>query len=113
MKLAVIGSRNFTNYQVVQQHLQTFVDQTTLVVSGGAKGADSLAEQWAKQNNIPTKIFYPDWNKHGRAAGPIRNKLIIQECDQVVAFWDGKSTGTAHSIGLCKSLGKQVQIHLI
>jgi hypothetical protein len=52
----------------------------------------------------------PDWAKHGRAAGPIRNKLIISDADYVIAFWDGKSTGTLSSINIAKGLNKPLTI---
>ena len=86
MKVAVIGSRTFNDYEEVKRSLSAI--NITLLVSGGAKGADTLGEQYAKENNIPTKIFLPDWNKHGKAAGFIRNTDIINEAELVVAFWD-------------------------
>jgi hypothetical protein len=82
----------------------------TRIVSGGAIGADSLAEDWGKQHDIPTLIFKPDWIKYGRSAGIIRNKDIIANADIVLAFWDGVSRGTKNSIDTAKSLGKPLQI---
>jgi len=110
MKLAVVGGRDFNNIALLEQTLNQYKDKITLVISGGAKGADTLAEQWAKSNNIIVKVFKPDWEKYGRSAGPRRNKLIIQECEECIAFWDGKSTGTANSIFICKKLNKKVDI---
>lgn len=110
MKLAVIGSRTFDNYEFLQENLKVFLSKVTLVVSGAAKGADLLGEKWAKNNNIETLIFPADWKKYGRRAGFIRNEDIIKSCDCVVAFWDGKSKGTAHSISLCKKLNKPFKI---
>jgi hypothetical protein len=108
MKVAVIGSRNFNNYSLVKETL-TKLD-ITLLVSGGALGADSLGEQYAKLNNIPTKIFYPDWKKFGRKAGFLRNTDIINESDMVVAFWDGTSKGTLDSIKKAEKLDKKILI---
>lgn len=111
MNIAVIGSRNFSDYNKLETILNNLKPNITKIISGGAKGADSLAEKWAKNNNIETKIFIPDWNKHGKAAGFIRNKLIIMDADEIVAFWDGKSKGTQNSINLAKEKG--IKIHLI
>lgn len=108
MKVAVIGSRSFNDYEEVKRTLSAI--NITLLVSGGAKGADTLGEQYAKENNIPTKIFYPDWEKHGKAAGMIRNTDIINEAELVVAFWDQKSNGTRDSIQKAEKAGKKILI---
>ena len=110
MKLAIIGSRNFNDYKLLCKSLEPYKSKITLVVSGGAKGADSLGEQWAKENNIEILIFLPDWNKFGKKAGFIRNEDIIKNCDCCIAFWDGESRGTAHSISLCENYNKPLKI---
>ena len=80
-------------------------------MSGGANGADKLGEKFAKDNNIETEIYLPDWNKFGKKAGYIRNKLIIENCDEVIAFWNGKSAGTKITIDIAKKLN--VSLHII
>ena len=110
MKLAIIGSRIFDDYKLLQETLEQHKSRITLVVSGAAKGADSLGEKWALENNIETLIFPADWNKHGKKAGFIRNEDIIKNCDCCIAFWDGISKGTKHSISLCKKYNKPYQI---
>ena len=110
MKIAIIGSRNFTNYKLLQEILEQYKPKITLVVSGAAKGADSLGEKWALENNIQTLIFPADWNQYGKRAGFIRNEDIIKNCDYCVAFWDGESKGTKHSLSLCKKYNKPVKI---
>ena len=110
MKLAIIGSRTFNDYALLQQSLETYRPKITLVVSGAARGADSLGEQWAKQNGIGTKVFPADWDKYGKRAGFIRNEDIIKNSDCVIAFWDGESRGTAHSISLCEKYNKPYKI---
>ena len=77
---------------------------------GGAKGADKLSEKWADDNNIDKDIYYPDWNKYGKKAGYIRNQSIIENSDRVIAFWDGSSKGTSHSINLAKKDDKPYKI---
>lgn len=71
MKVAVIGSRGFNNYNKVVETLSGLT--ITEIVSGGAVGADKLGERFANENNIPTKIFLPDWEKYGKSAGFKRN----------------------------------------
>lgn len=108
MKVAVIGSRTFNDYNEVKNVLSTI--KITLLVSGGAKGADSLGERYAKENNIETKIFYPDWGKNGRKAGFLRNTDIINEAELVIAFWDGQSKGTKDSLDKALKNNKKVLI---
>jgi hypothetical protein len=108
MKVAVIGSRSFNDYEKLKDTLSKI--NLSLIVSGGANGADKLGEQYANENNIPTKIFLPDWEKHGRAAGFLRNTDIINEAELVVAFWDQTSRGTKDSIDKAEKQGKKVMI---
>ena len=108
MKVAVIGSRTFNDYELLRQTLSKL--EITLVVSGGAKGADSLGEEYANANNIPTKIFLPDWDKYGKSAGMLRNSDIINEVEIVVAFWDGESKGCKDAIAKANKLNKKVLI---
>jgi hypothetical protein len=108
MKLAIVGSRTFNNYEVVKSALKDLT--ISEIVSGGAKGADSLAEQFAQENKIPIKVFKPDWEKYGRSAGMIRNKSIVDYADKVIAFWDGISKGTENSIGLARKQGKLLSV---
>jgi len=110
MKLAIIGSRTFDDYNLLQETLEQYKAKITLVVSGAAKGADLLGENWANSNNIKTLIFPANWEKYGKRAGFIRNEDIIKNCDCVIAFWDGKSKGTAHSISLCEKYDKPYKI---
>jgi hypothetical protein len=110
MKIAIIGGRSFGDYELVKSVLSDYLDKVTMVVSGGAKGADSFGEKWANENNIQTLIFKPDWNKYGKKAGHLRNTDIIDNCDMCIAFWDGKSTGTKDSIKKAKKMGKEILI---
>ena len=114
MKLAVVGSRNFNDYPLLKKYLDYIHSKQpiTHIISGGAKGADSLSEKWANENGIEKIIFYPNWNKFGKRAGFLRNESIINECNKCIAFWDGKSKGTKHSIDLCEKNNKKCKIIL-
>lgn len=108
MKYAVIGSRSFCDYAVFEKELNKY--DISEIISGGAKGTDQLAERYAHANSIPIHIFKPDWQQYGKGAGVIRNKEIINACDAVIAFWDGKSKGTQSSINFARNKGKPVFI---
>jgi predicted Rossmann fold nucleotide-binding protein DprA/Smf involved in DNA uptake len=109
MKLAVVGSRSFNDYDLLSSTISQLVD-VSCIVSGGAQGADSLGERYANENGIAFQVFLPDWKKHGRSAGIQRNLQILENSDAVVAFWDGKSKGTRHTIETARKMGKHVQV---
>ena len=110
LKIGVIGSRSFNNYKLLKDTLDKYKDDVFIIVSGGAKGADLLGEKWANENNIKKLIHKPNWEIHGKVAGFIRNELIVDDSDMIIAFWDGLSRGTEHSINLAKQKGKDVEI---
>ena len=109
MTYAIIGSRTFNDYSVVTEFLNGCHD-ITAIVSGGAAGADSFGEQYAIEHNIKYTIFRPDWVKFGKKAGYIRNADIINAADVVIAFWNGTSNGTKHSIDLARRKNKIVNV---
>ena len=109
-KVAIVGSRTFTDYTLLETILDKYKDKINVIVSGGAVGADSLGAKWATKNGIKTTIFKPDWNTYGKKAGYMRNMQIIEECDICIAFWDGESKGTKHSIGLCQQINKPYKV---
>lgn len=113
MKVAIIGSRGFNDYELLKSRLLEHVKVIECIISGGAKGADSLAERFAQEYNIPTKIFLPDWKQFGRSAGIVRNKEIVKEADLCFIFWDGESKGTKSVIDFCKKLNKDATVHII
>lgn len=113
MKIAVIGSRTFFDKDLLYSTLDKYRDKIELIVSGGAVGADSLAQDYAKDRGLPILIIYPEWYKSGefdKGAGFKRNIEIIKLSSHVVAFWDGKSNGTRHSLLVAKKEGKPVKL---
>ena len=109
LNLAVVGSRSFMDYDYMCEMLEWFTIRK--IISGGAKGADGLAKRYAQENGIGYKEFPADWDKHGKAAGYIRNKQIVNAADEIVAFWDGFSKGTKHTIDIAEEKGKPVHIY--
>jgi len=113
MRVAIIGSRGFKDYTTVIKAMKEFENihgVVESVVSGGAKGADALAERYAKDNRLPITVYPAEWERYGKKAGYIRNKLIVNDCDFVVAFWDGESTGTKSSLDYARETGKPVMV---
>lgn len=108
MKTAVIGSRNL----MVSDLEKYLPDNTTEIVSGGARGIDSCAKEYAVKNGLILTEFLPEYNKYGRSAPLKRNLLIINYADVVYAFWDGKSKGTKFVIDNCKKQGKKIHIFI-
>ena len=108
MKIAIIGSRT-----VIVKNLGEYISKNDELVSGGAKGVDSCAAEYAKANGMKITEFLPEYEKYGRAAPIVRNKKIVDYADKVIAFWDGTSKGTKHVIDQCKRLGKGVTVHVI
>lgn len=86
MKTAIIGSREFTDYNHLVECLNSHIVPITSIVSGGARGADALAERYARENNLPVQIFKPDYERFGRSAPLKRNIQILENCEQVIAF---------------------------
>lgn len=109
MKLIVAGSRHLTEKDIPKNVPQLVKDKwgetPKLIIHGGCRGPDVLI---SKQFSIPHKVFKPDWNKYGRAAGPIRNEQMAQEGTHLFIVWDGKSRGSASMIREMSKLNKPV-----
>jgi len=117
MKLAVVGSRTFSDYTFLGQVIDRLSIEKGLcistIVSGGARGVDSMAAIYAREHDIELLEFLPNYKKYGRRAPLLRNEEIISSSDVVLALWDGKSRGTSHSINIAKEMGKELFIERI
>jgi len=114
MNIAIVGGRDFSDYTLLKESLSAYISIYSgipdNIVSGGAKGADTLAAQFAAEMDIPLLVFKPDYQKYGRGATLVRNTQIIENADVVFAFWDGQSKGTKDSITKAKKLQKELHI---
>lgn len=113
----VVGSRTFDDFDRLESELDAALEGTAnvVIVSGGAKGADSLAEKYADKKGYEKAVFKANWKQYGRAAGPKRNEEMQQFISQFddrlcVAFWDGKSKGTASNFTLAKKYNNPLKI---
>lgn len=107
-RVAIVGSREFERLDLVQQAVRQ-LGRRVVIVSGGARGVDKTAERTAKRLGYPEpRIFRAAWKVHGKKAGFIRNKKIVAEADGVIAFWDGHSPGTQHTLELAEKAQKPI-----
>ncbi|MBQ8496640.1 MAG: DNA-processing protein DprA [Clostridia bacterium] len=114
MRVAIIGSRNI-EYDKMKERAYALLCRyipanATEIVSGGAVGIDTLAEIYAKQNGLPTKIFKPDYARYGKRAPLVRNDEIVSYAQYVLAVWDGSSHGTAYTVATCIQKGIPVKV---
>jgi hypothetical protein len=112
MKTIIAGSRQFVNANILYAGIGKTEWTITEVVSGGARGIDSLGERWAAANNIPVKLFLANWKVHGNSAGYKRNVEMANYAEALLAIWDGRSPGTAHMISIAKDKGLRIYVYL-
>ena len=106
VKLAIIGSRSITDVRIAD-YIPEGVDE---IVSGGAKGVDTLAKRYAIENFLKITEFLPQYELYGRAAPLRRNDQIAQYADEALVFWDGASVGTRYTVKAFDRLGKKVTL---
>lgn len=113
MKTIIAGSRNITDIRHVFSAARNCGWEITSVVSGCARGVDSLGEIWALRNNITVYPFPAEWGKYGKSAGYRRNHEMANNAEALIAIWDGVSMGTKHMIELAQELGLRVYVHRV
>jgi hypothetical protein len=113
LKVIIAGSRDFDDYELLKEKCDAILknQKDVEIVSGGARGADRLGERYAEDMGFPIKRFPADWDTHGRAAGMIRNADMATYGDALIAFWDGRSTGTSGMISLARK--KELKYRII
>lgn len=111
-RIIIAGGRDFNDYQLLLDSVCPILkgDHNIEIVSGCANGADKLGERFAESFGLTVIKFPANWNKHGRAAGPIRNLEMAKYADELIVFWDGKSSGTKNMINTATKLNLKVNI---
>lgn len=114
-KVIIAGSRGFSNYKLLKETCDKLLKEkkkthNVVVISGNAKGADSLGEKYSNDEDLDLEIFPADWKKFGKSAGFRRNEQMAEFADALIAFWDGKSRGTKHMIDTATEKGMNVKV---
>jgi len=112
MRLIIAGGRDFNDYDLLCDEVSRFIGNTSdvTIVSGLARGADTLGCKYAQEAGYHIDGFAAEWNKYGRGAGLKRNKLMAKNADSLIAFWDGNSRGTMHMIDYAHEKGLKVKV---
>lgn len=111
MKAIICGGRNFDDWEYLETTLNHALKwwKLTTIITGGARGADSMAHTWAVNNKLQTLVLKADWNGMGRAAGMIRNKKMLEQGPDIVIAFPG-GTGTENMITISRAAGVPVFI---
>ena len=104
-KVIIAGSRGFSNYKLLREQCNKFLREkrktsNIIIVSGNARGADTLGEKYAQDEGFTLEIYPAQWKKFGKRAGYRRNEQMAEVADALIAFWDGSSKGTKHMIDI-------------
>lgn len=105
-KIAIIGSRSFNDFDFLDKKVKELMPKQKcdfIIVSGGAKGTDTLAEKFADKYGYKLEVWRAKWHTHGKCAGYLRNHDIVRNANMVIAFWDGMNKGTRHTINIAKN----------
>lgn len=106
MKLLIAGSRNITDFDLTEHIPQ----ETTLIICGGAKGIDQIAEQYADQHRISKLVLRPEYARYGRSAPLKRNETMVNMADHILIVWDGCSRGTKYTAEYARKAGKSLTV---
>ena len=114
-KVVIAGGRDFNDFPRLCDVMDKLLERQIkvnkiIIISGGARGADTLGERYARLRNFGVIKMKADWSKDGKRAGFIRNKEMLNIADGVVCFWDGKSRGTEHMVNITKGSLKHLRI---
>jgi predicted Rossmann fold nucleotide-binding protein DprA/Smf involved in DNA uptake len=113
MKTIIAGSRIVTDYEIVKLAVEKSHINITTVISGGAKGVDSLAIKYAGESGLGLVVMPAEWNRYGKSAGFKRNEEMAKFGEALIAIWDGKSRGTEHMIFKARMAGLRVYVYRV
>lgn len=114
MRIIIAGSREYNNYEEAAKLIDKFIkdvnSSNVVIVSGGAKGADKIGEEYAARNDLDCVVYKANWGKYGKQAGIIRNGEMAKNADCLLAFWDGESRGTYNMVNTAKKRKLKVRV---
>ena len=114
-RVVIAGGRDYKNFDEAKRYIDACLSKirkknNIIIVSGGARGADTIGERYAKENGFKVEKYPADWKRYGRSAGPRRNKQMAEVSDYVICFWDEKSKGTKTMIDYAIKYDKPLKI---
>ena len=114
-RVIIAGSRSFNDYVLLREQCLSILQEKmrthrVIIVSGHARGADSLGERFANEFRLPFELHPAKWRLLGKAAGMVRNAEMAKCSDALIAFWDGESRGTRHMINFARKRGLEVSV---
>ena len=114
-KIIIAGGRDFMDYNLLKEKANKILQETKVthkivIISGCARGADTLGLRYASENAFDVEEYPADWNKYGKKAGYVRNVEMAENADALIAFWDGKSKGTKHMIDIATERNLPIRV---
>ena len=114
-RVIIAGSRSFNDYELLREQCLSILQEKmrthrVIIVSGHARGADSLGERFANEFRLPFELHPAKWRLLGKAAGMVRNAEMAKCSDALIAFWDGESRGTRHMISFARKIGLNLSV---
>lgn len=114
-KVIIAGSRGFSNYKLLREQCNKYLREkrktsNIIIVSGHARGADTLGERYAQDEGFALEVYPAQWKKLGKQAGYRRNEQMAEVADALIAFWDGESKGTKHMIDIMNNKGLPTKV---
>lgn len=109
MKLLIAGSRGITSFDLSPY----ITEEVDTILTGGAKGIDTIAEEYADSHGIKKTIIKPQYDRYGKGAPMVRNKELVNLCDKALIIWDGVSKGTKFTADFAKKMNKEVTVIII
>ena len=110
MRVIIAGSRTIVDPTILVSAIEASGFEISLVISGRARGPDTLGELWAQANNIPVEFYPAEWEKYGKSAGYVRNDAMPKVADAAIVLWDGKSAGSKNMIELMRRKNKPCHV---
>ena len=113
MRTIIAGSRDIVDYKFVSNIIRNSGINISTIISGGARGVDSLGVRYAKENNLVYELYIPDWDTFGKRAGFIRNCEMGNNADALIAIWNGTSRGTKHMIDYAMNSKRILKVYVV
>ena len=114
-KIIIAGGRDFMDYNLLKEKVNKILQEKKVthkivIISGCARGADTLGLRYASENALDVEEYPADWDKYGKKAGYVRNVEMAENADALIAFWDGKSKGTKHMIDIATERNLPIRV---